>query len=63
MQCCPSYHVEHLHPALTRHLDLSSYSTKVAPKFSIQEVAGLGDARVGDNALYCFLHPALMINR
>ena len=55
--------MEHLHPALTRHLDLSSYCTKVAPKFSIQEVAGLGDARVGDNALYCFLHPALMVNR
>ena len=55
--------MEHLHPALTGLLDLSSYSTQVGARWSIQEVAGLGDARVGDNALYCFLHPALMINR
>ena len=57
------YHVEHLHPALTSNLDLSSYQTCVTPLYSIQEVGGLGDLRVGQSALYIYMYPNLMINR
>ena len=58
-----SYHVEHLHPALTGNLAISSYQTMVTPLYSIQEVEGVGDARVGGHALYIYLYPSLMINR
>ena len=57
------YHVDHLHPGLTSNLDLTSYRTKVAPLYSIQEVEGLGDRRVGQSALYVYMYPNLMINR
>ena len=57
------YHVEHLHPALTSNLDLTSYRTRVTPLYSIQEVEGLGDLRVGQSALYVYMYPNLMINR
>jgi len=57
------YHVEHLHPTLTDTLDISSYQAMVTPLYSIQEVEGVGDARVGAHALYIYLYPSLMINR
>ena len=31
------YHVEHLHPALTDNLDISSYTTKVTNMYSMQD--------------------------
>ena len=55
--------MEHLHPALTSNLDLTSYRTRVTPLYSIQEVEGLGDLRVGQSALYVYMYPNLMINR
>ena len=55
--------MEHLHPALTDNLDISSYSTNVTPLYSIQEVTGVGDVRVGGHALYIYMYPSLMINR
>ena len=57
------YHVEHLHPALTDNLDISSYTTRVTNMYSMQEVAGVGDVRVGGHALYIYMYPSLMINR
>ena len=57
------YHVEHLHPALTSNLDIGSYTTRVNPLYSLQEVGGRGDCRVGERALYIYMYPSLMINR
>jgi len=69
------YHVEHLHPGLAGQLDLSSYATEVGERFVIQScTAGEGGSvpgkrgtdfpeRVGEGALYAWIHPNLMLNR
>ena len=57
------YHVEHLHPNLTSSLDIGSYRTLVKALYSLQEVGGRGDLRVGQSALYVYMYPSLMINR
>jgi choline monooxygenase len=59
------YHVPVLHPALSGQLDLSSYGTELFDVYSIQSTASQADAdpRLGEAALYAFVHPNLMINR
>ena len=55
--------MEHLHPDLTSSLDIGSYRTLVKALYSLQEVGGRGDLRVGQSALYVYMYPSLMINR
>ncbi|UXI69832.1 aromatic ring-hydroxylating oxygenase subunit alpha [Tahibacter amnicola] len=58
------YHVPHIHPTLNRLLDYRSYTTEVAPWYSLQwsplenieNVYGAGDA------LYYFIWPNVMLN-
>jgi len=63
------YHVPHAHSALASSLDLSSYSTTVFEKVSIQSchpVRATGadsDTRVAGPATYAFVYPNFMINR
>jgi choline monooxygenase len=70
------YHVPVLHAGLAGQLDLADYRTELFPRFSIQSCPGAREAasaapgaaadfaeRVGDRALYAWIHPATMINR
>ena len=57
------YHVPHMHRELAVKLDLDAYSIEVFDRMSIQGSPGTGDARLGDDAVYAFMHPNLMINR
>lgn len=57
------YHVAHMHPRLAAQLDLDSYQVEVTEEYSIQSSGAGGSSRVGDAALYAFVHPNLMINR
>jgi len=59
------YHVAHLHRRLASSLDLDSYRTEVFDYASIQSCRGgaQGSARIGEEQLYIWLHPAFMINR
>ncbi len=57
------YHVPHMHPALAEKLDLDAYRVELFERLSIQSAIGRGDERVGERALYAFVHPNLMINR
>jgi choline monooxygenase len=67
------YHVSVLHKALAGQLDLDTYETELFERISIQscrspeqapEASG-GDfaERIGDEALYAFVYPNLMLNR
>lgn len=57
------YHVPHMHPSLNAQLDMQSYRTELCGTGSIQ-TAGAGDGveRIGDGAVYAWLHPNFMIN-
>jgi len=59
------YHVAHLHRRLASSLDLDSYQTEIFDYASIQSCRGAegGTARIGEEQLYIWLHPAFMINR
>ena len=73
------YHVEHLHKGLSNQLDLTTYTTDLFGRYSIQATAGKASEastailpveagqdfkeRLGDRALYAWLYPNLMINR
>lgn len=59
------YHVPHLHRGLAAHLDLSRYRTEVFERYSVQSCPGgaSADERIGQEALYAWVHPNLMINR
>ena len=61
------YHVPHIHPALNRLLDYRSYTTELAPWYSLQwspmESAQGGGNFYGDgDALYYFIWPNTMLN-
>jgi choline monooxygenase len=67
------YHIPHMHPTLDAQLDMQSYRTEVFEGYSIQS-SGAGGAtderiefeatdRIGDEALYIWLHPNFMLNR
>ena len=54
------YHIPHMHPSLDAQIDMASYRTEVFSDCSIQESgagAGPGAARIGDRAIYAWLHP------
>jgi choline monooxygenase len=67
------YHVAHLHRGLAGQLDLKSYRTEIFPRLSIQSCAAPAEAaagpegdfpeRIGQGALYAWIHPNFMINR
>jgi len=59
------YHVAHLHRRLASSLDMDSYRTEVFDHSVIQSCQGnpQSTARVGQEQLYIWLHPAFMINR
>jgi choline monooxygenase len=66
------YHIAHMHPTLDAQIDMASYRTELLEGASIQSCPPvLGDgrakvdvgARIGDGALYAWVHPTLMINR
>lgn len=58
------YHVPHIHPALNRMLDYRSYSTTLAPWYSLQfSPLESTDALYGNgDALYYFIWPNIMLN-
>jgi choline monooxygenase len=67
------YHVSVLHKALAGQLDLDTYVTELFERLSFQScrapeeapAAAAGDfaERIGDEALYAFVYPNLMLNR
>ena len=58
------YHVSVLHEALAGQLDLDTYKTELFERISIQSCRGGDvDPRIGDEALYAFVYPNLMLNR
>jgi len=57
------YHVASLHPGLASGLDLSSYRTELFDGFSIQSCRAKGGSRLGEEALYAWIYPNLMLNR
>jgi choline monooxygenase len=67
------YHVEGVHKALAGQLDLDTYETELSERVSIQSCRSPeqapGDAggdfaeRIGEEALYAFVYPNLMLNR
>jgi choline monooxygenase len=58
------YHVPHIHPALNRMLDYRSYTTTLAPWYSLQfSPLESADALYGNgDALYYFIWPNIMLN-
>ena len=59
------YHVPHMHPALGASLQLEQYSSQLGGTYSVQSCpAGGPDAgRLGERAIYVWIHPNFMINR
>ena len=60
------YHVPHMHKALSAHLNLKSYASRLGELYSIQTCGGTdneADSRVGDSAYYAWLYPNFMVNR
>jgi choline monooxygenase len=67
------YHVAHVHPGLTGQLDISSYSSTLGDRWSVQSCKAAsspaGDAaaecsrRVGQQADYTWIYPNFMLNR
>jgi choline monooxygenase len=67
------YHVSVLHKALAGQLDLDTYVTRLFERVSIQSCRSPEEApadaggdfaeRIGDEALYAFVYPNLMLNR
>jgi len=56
------YHVPVLHRGLAAGLDLDHYTTEIFKRFSIQSCKAK-EGRLGDQALYAWVHPNLMLNR
>ena len=56
------YHVPRLHPDLATQLDIESYATELDGSVVVQRCGGVG-GRVGDAAIYAWMHPNLMLNR
>jgi choline monooxygenase len=67
------YHIPHMHPTLDAQLDMQNYGTELFDECSIQgspastagdqRIAFDAEARIGDGALYAWIHPNLMLNR
>lgn len=57
------YHIAHLHPGLAGGLELGSYTTEVFARHTVQRCGGTATVRVGDEALYAWIHPVWMVNR
>jgi choline monooxygenase len=60
------YHVAAVHPELAAGLDLDGYRTQVFERSVLQSAgraAGSRDERLGQRALYVWIHPALALNR
>jgi choline monooxygenase len=67
------YHVPHMHPSLDAQLDMSTYTTELFARGSIQSAAAATErderidyapaSRIGERAIYAWTHPAFMINR
>lgn len=67
------YHIPHMHPTLDAQLDMDTYRTELFDTYSIQtsDAAPETDARIdydpadriGDGAIYAWIHPNFMINR
>jgi len=58
------YHVPHIHPALNRLLDYRSYTTELAPWYSLQwsPMESNGNFYGDGDALYYFVWPNTMLN-
>ena len=58
------YHVPHIHPALNRLLDYRSYTTELAPWYSLQwsPMETAGNFYGNGDALYYFVWPNTMLN-
>ncbi len=67
------YHVAHVHPGLTGQLDISSYSSTLGERWSVQSCAATSSPdndssadlarRVGQHADYAWIYPNFMVNR
>ncbi|MBC7372168.1 MAG: aromatic ring-hydroxylating dioxygenase subunit alpha, partial [Bdellovibrionaceae bacterium] len=67
------YHVDHLHKGLAGQLEMQDYKTENFASWTLQSCGGAKDPmksdtidfkeRIGDRALYAWLHPNFMINR
>jgi choline monooxygenase len=66
------YHVAHLHKGLAGQLDMGAYRTELFERFNVQSCPPARDAhfhgrdfreRIGQGALYAWIHPNLMLNR
>jgi choline monooxygenase len=66
------YHVPHMHPSLSAQIDMQSYRTEIFDDFSIQHATSAPEpgqdltydprARIGEGAIYAWIHPNFMIN-
>jgi choline monooxygenase len=58
------YHIPTIHPDLNDDLDMAGYQTELGDGYSIQcAPSAPGVERVGEGALYAFVHPNLTLNR
>jgi choline monooxygenase len=59
------YHIPHMHPSLDAQIAIGSYRTELFDGASVQTCppSGAAGARIGEGALYAWIHPTLMINR
>jgi len=66
------YHVSHLHKGLAGQLEMSAYRTELFERFNVQTCPSAQDAsfhgrdfraRIGQGAIYAWIHPNLMLNR
>ena len=60
------YHIPHMHPSLAAQLDMDTYRTEVFALYSIQSSgssSSAAGARVGNQALYAWIYPNIMVNR
>ena len=59
------YHVDTIHPALASELNTGGYQVETFDIFSIQSCPSstAADGRMGNGALYAYVHPNLMLNR
>ena len=65
------YHVPHLHPGLSDHLELSTYKAKIGKNVSVQNCRSrspekgkeAAESRVGSQVNYFWVYPNFMINR
>ena len=57
------YHVPMLHRDLAAGLDIASYRSEIGDCFSVQTCLARGGERLGDEAIYLWIYPNMMINR